>query len=568
MSYPTTTSGLPEDISNYNGISRHLALGRILHFEALMRRRLGEVRPQRYVRLHNYYANQNLPADNVDQPLLINYVKPIVDKHTSYLWGQYKEKLVGIRVVPINKDSMDEASLAEANLLAQKIKRYLDTVYDYNQGNTTLWQASKNGCLYGDSVLYVRYNEYTRLPVWEALLPEYFHAMWNIADMSTLTEVLIAYPIDRSLALEQFGTTGNDHFIGYQAVNPHYLPGIGILWQRWSPTSFQLWVDDVMRINIPNPYMPWDSDGNLYPGLLPFVHIPNMQGGSEFWGYGDAESVLYLNDEINRRLADTGDIVSNHAHPIITLQKFSGDVNDLPVGPDSVWDLGREGVAERLEGRGVHPQVMDYIEKIEEVMMETANMPKAAFGHQKGGTSHQSGIATAMALMPVVERSKEKRIRWTHGLRRLWRMTLYVMSVRDPMMLEQYGFTYNDTLQFNIEPVWADILPKDRLELVNENVARGANMQISIPTALASYGEEDVLSEYNKIKADASLKATLAAPATPDAAGGTGGKNSDTGTGGSPSIPGSIGGSLSKPGGQIKSPELTQSDSVSLSSTP
>src|SRR6266581_2697740 len=91
-----------------NGISRNLALGRILHFEALMRRRLGEVRPQRYVRMHNYYSGQNLPPDNVDQPLLINRFKPIVDKHTSYLWGQYKDHLVQWKVTYRLKDDVTD----------------------------------------------------------------------------------------------------------------------------------------------------------------------------------------------------------------------------------------------------------------------------------------------------------------------------------------------------------------------------------------------------------------------------------------------------------------------------
>ena len=153
-----------------HGISRSNALGRILHFEALTRRRLGEVRPQRYVRLHNYYAGQNLPADNVDQPLLINYFKTIVDKHASFLWGQWKKQLFTWRVTAKNKDDFSEREKDAAAQYARKIKNFLDHIYEQNRGNKTFWQASKNMGIFGDAVLEVRYDERQRRIVIESIL--------------------------------------------------------------------------------------------------------------------------------------------------------------------------------------------------------------------------------------------------------------------------------------------------------------------------------------------------------------------------------------------------------------
>jgi hypothetical protein len=567
---PNTLASYSSQMTNYNGISRSLALGRILYFEALMRRRLGEPRPARYYRLHNYYAQQNLPPDNVDQPLMINYVKQIVDKHTAYLWGQFDTEstnhLIDFRLTPLHRDEMSQTQLDAATKVGRKIKNYLDQLYDWNLGDVTLWDASKNGCLYGDSVLHVRYSEVERRPVWESVLPEYFYCIWDIADPKKLQEVLIAYPIDRVIALEQYGTSGNDHFVGYQVINPFYTPGIGILWQRWSTTSYQVWIDDVNRTNDPNPYMPIDTQGLIYPGLIPFIHVPNMQAGAEYWGYGDAEAVLSLIDELNRRLSDIGDIVNTHAHPIIVLKNFFGEIEKLEVGPDSLWDVGKDTDVERLEGTAVNKDVMAYIDKLQEILQETSNLPHAAFGSSRGGTSHQSGLALSMALLPVVERAREKRMRWTPALRKLIRMSFYMMAVRDPYKLREYGFSYEDTLNFTIDPVWSPILPKDRLETVNEYVARTVNMLTSIPSALAALGVEDVASEYSRIKTDALFKATVGQP-LPPAGGGTGGKNSDEGSGGSSSLPGGISAGLTKPGGQIKDPELDQGESVGLNAT-
>jgi hypothetical protein len=549
-----------------HGISRSLALGRILHFEALMRRRLGEVRAQRYIRLYNYYSNQELPPDNVDQPLLVNYFKQITDKHTSYLWGQWKERLFSWRVTPIGKEEMTPAEVDEAVAYGRKIKRFLDRIYDENSGNVTFWQASKNGCLYGDSMLEVRFDEVERRIVIENVLPEYFHAMWDISNMQKLNEVIIAYPIDRVLALEQYGTSGNDQFLGYQAVNPQYLPGIGVLWKRWATTSTQIWVDDCNVINQPNPYMPRDEQGNIYPGIIPFIHIPNMQAGAEYFGYSDGENMMQLQDEINRRLADMGDSVNMHSHAIVTLKNFSGNTMDLPVGPDAIWDLGRDGEANRLEGTGPAPETMEYVHEVKTTMYETSSMPESAFGTHRGGSSHNSGIAIALTMMPVVERSREKRIRWAKGLTDLAKMIFYMLYVRDQALLESQGLDYRRVLMYKIEPVFAEILPKDELQEVNEAVALYANGLRSLERALEKLGEDDVLTEVRRIQQDMMMKAQMGGT-TPPAEGGTAGKNSDTGVGGSADLPGGIGASAGKPGTLIQSPDLESVDNVNLSNS-
>lgn len=562
-----TSRAAPE--GQVHGISRALSLGRVLHFEALMRRRLGEVRAQRYVRLHNYYVNQNLPPDNVDQPLMINYFKQIIDKHTSYLWGQWenKQRLFTWRVSPNNKEDMEPDERDEAEAYGRKIKRFLDRWYDENNGNVTFWQASKNSCLYGDGILEVCYDQRERRVKVVSLLPEYFHARWNIDDMQNLKEVIIAYPIDRSEALEEYGTSGNDHFIGYQAVNPHYLPGIGILWKRWSTTSMQVWVDDVNVINAPNPYMPRDDYGNLFPGIIPFLHVVNMQGGADYWGYSDAEQIMLLQDELNRRLADMGDIMNSHAHPIITLSNFSGDQTDLPVGPDAIWDLGsKSGKAERLDGSGPGKESMDYLHEIKLTMHETASMPEHAYGTQRGGTSHNSGIAMALTMMPVVERAREKRIRWQAGLKKMAKMVFYVYDVRDPLILESQGLDYKRILLYTIEPVFADILPKDELQNVNEQVALNVNGLRSLQRSLEKLGEDDIAAEIARIKQEQQEKAALGQP-TPPPEGGTAGKNGEAGLGGAAELPGGIGASASKPGTLISSPEQDTTDSVAMSQT-
>lgn len=546
------------------GLTRSLALSRVLHFESLMRRRLGESRIQRYIRLYQYYAGTNLPPENVDQPLMINHYARICDKHNGYLWGEYKNHLVDFRVAFVNKDALDDGQKVEAEKVARRIKMLLERVFfEENMGDIIFDSASLNGAIYGDSVFEIGYAPENRRIRLESILPEYFHCRWEISNMERLTEVIVAYPIDRVDALEAYGSSGNDQFLGYQAIDPQYAPGVGVLWKRWSEASFQVWIDDVMVRNDPNPYMQMDDKGNIYPGLIPFVHIPNLRAGAEYWGFGDAECCVNLFDELNRRMADAGDIVNTAAHPIVTLTNFSGVVDDLPIGPDAVWDLGRDGKADRMEGTGPNPALMSYIDKIKQEIQETSSMPAIAYGSHQGSMSHTASSALAMAMMPVTERAKKKRLRWKEGIKRLCKMVFVILAVRDPGLLTAYGLTMDQVQLFSIEPVFSEIIPKDTLQTVNENVATVANALRSTERALENLGEDDIPAELERIKQDMLLKASMAMPPT-----GTAGKNNESGVGGAAELPGGIGASAGKPGTLIKSKDLDGSDSVSLSSTP
>ena len=159
------------------GLQRSTALARILHFENTMHRRLGNTQPMRYVRLFNYYTAQNLPPDNVEQPLGINLFKAICDKHTSYLWGQWQRDIVGFRVKPRTTEEPE-------NPQSKSIRRWIDDLLDANNKNALLWRASHNQSVYGDAFLRLRWEAVERRVVIESLLPEYVHCRWDVNNMN------------------------------------------------------------------------------------------------------------------------------------------------------------------------------------------------------------------------------------------------------------------------------------------------------------------------------------------------------------------------------------------------
>jgi hypothetical protein len=161
----------------------------------------------------------------------------------------------------------------------------------------------------------------------------------------------------------------------------------------------------------------------------------------------------------------------------------------------------------------------------------------------------------------------EKRIYWREAMRQLGQLVFWMLYLRDPEILKAVGLSYPLIRLFDIEPVFSDILPKDQLQNINENVATYSNGLRSQYRALESLGEDDIAGEIKRIKQDMLMKAAVAQP-TPPAEGGSAGKNSEDGMGGSPGIPGSISPSLSKPGTMIQSPALDKVDNVSISSEP
>lgn len=514
--------------------AKSLALSRIMYFESQMHRRMGLVRPMRYIRLWNYYASTNLPPDNVEQPLSVNYFKAICDKHTGFLWGEYDESLIDWSVRPKDRATPEDD-------ISITIRRYLEQLLWDNDGNILLWDASLNASVYGDAVLRLRWDLTEDRVVIENLLPEYFHCRWDTANMRKMTEVIVAYPIDRLDAYERYGTYGNPS-INYNIINPQYMPGMGVYWEHWTTKTYQIWIDDMLVRNEPNPYMWQDQAGNVYPGVIPFVHIPNMRMGGEYYGFGDAESIMLIQDEINRRLGDQGDIVNNHAHPIVVVKNFHGDQEDLPVGPDAVWNLGLNGEADILEAKG-NPMAMEYLQQIMMNMLDTSGMPEVAFGRQSrsNGRAQSSATALQLIMMPVVERAKRKRIQWSDGLKKMVHIAMFIQEVYKPGSM---GFHLSDINNYLIAPQFASILPRDRLQSVNENVALVINGLRPLARALEDLGEQDISEQINSIVKEAEWRAGLEQT--------LGGQNSDQGQGGSPNVPGGPG-AKTKPGSPVKS---------------
>lgn len=508
---------------------------RILRFEQSQRRRLARPRITQYLINRRYYYGDNAEPDDVNQPLGIRYVPKVIDKHSHYLFGEWDQDILDWIVTPIDRDSDDDKQAAIG------ISRAIYRIMRRCDADERLMRGGLDGAIYGDSVFKLRYDPMVGGAAFETVLPEYYHAIWHPLNVGETRESLIAYNLDRQTTLDLFGTVGNPRY-----AQPLSLldPGFATVWEHWSPWDYHLVVDDQVVTEGPNPYAPLATNGFNQPGWLPFVHIPNLGVNGEYFGFGDAEPIYALQDELNMRIADFGDIINYHAHPITVIKNFYGRFEDLRTGPDAVWDMGREGEAGYLQWDGPPPGVMEYLNLLMTILFDTSSLTGVAFGRTE--QSQASGSALVVQMLPIVEVVRRKRASWGPKLRDLAMrlLELEAMSMSAERFKADYGFDPTILARFMISPKWAPILPRDRMSVVNENVALLVNKSRSILTALKDLGTDDPEEERNRIIADITEFAQIAQEyavaqmeqeaiiknAIPNR---TGGKNSDSASGGS-----------------------------------
>jgi len=500
-------SRVPPDVDHY---------GRLLAFEQSQTRRRGQHRQARYLENRRYYYGEHDDPTNVQQPLDIRYVPRIIDKHAHYLWGEWERDIINWTVTPRDDDLPEE--------ILERIGRALYALMRRTNANDVLRRGSLDGGIYGDTVFKLRFQP-TVGAIIEAVLPEYYHARWHPLDVSETLEACIAYPLDRGTARRLFGTGGAaPGSYRHGALDPELV----VVWEWWSQEETILAVDDIVVTHLANPYVA--APGR--PAWLPFIHIPNLQLNGEYYGFGDAEGVHALQDELNLRLADLGDIVNYHAHPITLIKNvFGRSKEDFEVGPDKIWDLGRDGEAEYLQWSGTPPSVFEYIELVLRVLFDTASLTPVAFG--RVGQSQTTGSALVMQMLPVIEVARRKRLTWTPRLSRLARclLELELMGLTEPRFRERWGFGLAELDKVEIHPKWAPILPRDRVNIVNENVTLLVNKARSVLRALEDLGEDDPQRERDRIIADlrelGSLALAMKASESELLPNREGGKNSD-----------------------------------------
>ncbi len=386
--------------------------------------------------------------------LTLNYARAVVDKGVSYLLGR------GVNfAVPADAD-------AEALLYR---------VYEENDLAAVDLHGAVNGAVLGDTVFKVTWDPATRSVRVANVDPFAFFPELAGDDAARLRRVHLVYRLSAEDVQAAYGRAA---VANSQAT----------VVEGWSADALEVRVDDRLVRAGPNPY----------GGLIPFVHVPNLQPPNAAWGVSDLRDVIPLNREINARLSDQSDSIRYHADPPVVFRGVQ-EHSDLAVGAGTVWDVPADADVHLLEWRGQPPSAVAYVELLFRALYEVAETPRTSFGDSG---RLLSGVALETELRPLIMRTLRKRIFWEAGYRRRSALILEIarqFGLYEPRGSEGGGGAARLPAT---KVLWPPLVPRDDVTEVRSNIALVQAGLRSRVTALDALGAESPEEELRRIRDD------------------------------------------------------------------
>jgi hypothetical protein len=342
-------------------------------------------------------------SGQADDNVLVNFVRVVVDKGVSFLFGQD----VGFELDEAEKTAAEEW-LAECWAATRKM--------------TTLQKLALNGAICGHVfVKIVAGQPYPRLVV---LDPATVSVRWEPDDIEQVVSYRIQYP----------------------AVEPQ--TGKPIVVRQLVDRDGQVWriTDQVSRTDS----SAWITAGEAtwpYP-WPPVIDCQNLPAPNEYWGISDLEDdVLQLNHSINFVLSNLARIIRYHAHPKTWGKGFTASQLNIAVDETIVLP-SPDAELRNLEMVSDLSSSIALYERLREALHEVTRVPEVATGKlDRAGAL--SGVALQILYQPLLEKTETKRC--TYG-------ELLVELNRRLLALGGFGEENRTTLH------WPELLPGDPLQ--------------------------------------------------------------------------------------------------------
>lgn len=366
-----------------------------------------------------------------DKPQITkNYCRAFVDKFVAFEFGK------GFTInVPIEEDDIEETP--------SPITDFLNEVWEYNNRNKFCIEFGQNKAVTGDGWVQVRYepvgsfdDPFEEFPQGKIRIVPMSSSVvfptYDKHDKDKLESVTIMYPIEErkeSPVLRK---------IQYKKV---------VYKQIWTKSHVTIQNGTEDPITVPNKY-----------GVIPFVQVKNVPLANRSRGVSDLEDIIPLNVELNLKDSDISEIIDYHSAPVTVL--FGAKVSALEKGANKMWGgLPKDARVENLTmntdlGASVH-----YTETLKMAMHEIGGIPESSLGGSQA-ISNTSGVALQMVNMPLIERTRVKRLCSAEGLQQINKLVLLV-GVKEGLIEIPSDIEVRD---FYINKVtFPDTLPKDLL---------------------------------------------------------------------------------------------------------
>jgi hypothetical protein len=434
---------------------------------------------EKYARYYDGLVfSEHIPDEaGEDAPLMypvgINLVKMLCLAQTDSLFGEWEDQIISFEA---RKDVAVDDPIRQAIELSAEILRS-------SNGDTMLWEVALDMNIYGGGVVKVTPNlskpghiQWYHVPI------QNFFPVWDPDDADILLEVYVVTPMTSEQAQGAYGVSSSGEII-YRV-------------EHWTRSSYENKVDGT-RIEAYSGVNPW--------GFVPFVFIPRLRS-TNWWGDALTEDIISVQDELNARVADIGEALNYNAHPVRWGRNLPRSFNarHFPLGPNALWDLGRQigstpppevGLleAKAATGEGAHK----HVSFLYDWARTSSFAPPISFGEDEG--SQRSGSTLEIRMWPLIKATRRMRAYMGSGIARaLW------MSAR---ILQQKNFSdiparaVKSIIERRVIPSFAPVLPRDHQATVDEVV----KLLSTTPPAISLETSQKILGrgpgEVERIKA-------------------------------------------------------------------
>lgn len=366
-----------------------------------------------------------------DKPQITkNYCRAFVDKFVAFEFG--KGFTIG---VPIEEDDIEETP--------SPITDFLNEVWDYNNRQKFCIDFGQNKAVTGDGWVQVRYEsaEYLDDPFEEfpqgriRILPmssSVVFPVYDKHDKDKLESVTIMYPIEErreSPILRQ---------IQYKKV---------VYKQTWTKDKIIIQQGTEEPKILINKY-----------GVIPFVQVKNIPLANRSRGVSDLEDLIPLNVELNLKNSDISEIIDYHSAPVTVV--FGAKISALEKGANKMWGgLPKDARVENLTMNTDLGASVNYTHSLKMAMHEICGVPENSLGASQA-ISNTSGVALQMTNMPLIDRTRVKRLCSAEGIQRVNKLILLI-GLKEGLIQIPPNVSVRD---FYISTVnFPDPLPKDTL---------------------------------------------------------------------------------------------------------
>ena len=446
-------------------------------------------------------------------PVRFNLISSYCQLHAGMMWGHGRSGSDSAELFKVRVDPRIPGGPKSLTKLAPDLEDVFNFFWRKNahvlRSNGVIQQWA-GGC-----VIKASWNPLSRQSVYgvvlETIQPEHFYPIWNPVNYSELYAAKIKFHVSKAVALVKYNLTDREL---ERFGNKDRIP----VEEYWDTSKYYILVGKTGDGN--DGIVARDENGKPYRGPNPFVHprtgrgvipiqyIPRIRVGG-FLGESLAYRLEGIQEEMNKTLADYGDALTRGAHPAMGISDYTGpgskkDIIAIPrhgalnLGPTPAG--GTSPKVHNFPLPQVPPQTGEFLDRLHGLSEAVAGLTPAARGVNQG---RESGLAIALQMLPTTNLVDWERAHVSQALAGGGGMHDMLMAIwwskkgkseKTDDVLPNLGDSEN-IFDLNQELEFFPVVPRDRLDVIDEVVRLSTNPSVAPQEWLKRLGDIDDLDE-------------------------------------------------------------------------